>query len=27
VSRHAWRTLPALADATVRIDARRRLPG
>lgn len=25
VSRHAWRTLPALADATVRIDARRRL--
>ena len=27
VSRHAWRVLPALADATVRIDARRRLRG
>jgi D-glycerate 3-kinase len=25
VSRHAWRTLPAIADATVRIDARRRV--
>ena len=25
VSRHAWRRLPAIADATVRIDARRRI--